>query len=87
MQYGEGQAVRWRVFSTEEEYHQYSGEYPVEMCHTISTKEARAQYGEGCAVRWRTSSKDLSHHQYGGGVQYRSVTSSVRTRVYSTGQP
>ena len=46
------------------------------------------QYRGGVSsVRWKIFSTEEAHHQYGGGLQYGPATSSVRSRVCSTGLP
>ena len=80
--------VGWRVFSTEEAYHQYDGGYSVWMVHTISAEEAHHQYGGRCAVRWRSCSTDLSHNQYGCGtfsVWWRVCGTDLSHHQYSRG--
>ena len=75
-------SVRWRVISTYEggEAHgQYGGGCAVPACHTISTDVSHLQYGGGCVVR---ACHIISSVE---GVQYESITTSVRTGERSTG--
>ena len=67
--------VQRRVCSADLSHHQHGGGCAVRTCHIINTVEGI------CAVR-------ISHIiNTDEGVQYGSVTSSVRTRVCSTGLP
>ena len=47
----------------EEAYHQCGGGYSVQMCHSISTKEAHHQYSGECVEQCRVC-MDLSQNEY-----------------------